>query len=166
MLGFSKLSGLLLLLSLFSYKEKPTTVVETEVFEGWEVSIKESRTDTANLRDWLLDAEKTIVFKYKSDSICSTPNLAFYPIELKEFVNKKLKTYLLLRAFYYPLPLVSFKTKQHFVIGWNFESKDYKCCECEELKSLVIKEYDLQVIDDPVKHGFQRFTIDSMELKE
>ena len=105
--------------------------------KNWTISeFQTGTTDTTNNKT-IPDSEIHIVLKNKSDSSinCLHPILEFYPIELKNTVEKRIVNYLILRSALYPPPPQKFSNTTYYVVIWNLKDYDiHKCCDCENLK--------------------------------
>ena len=56
--------------------------------------------------------------KNKLQKDCLQPSLEFYPIELKEYVNKKLDYYLVLRSTLFPAPPRRYTSNEYYILGF------------------------------------------------
>jgi len=148
----------LTLISCLENKKQTNSGIDNLKIEGWEIQEKRGKTDTLNVQNWIPEPELSLTFINQSDSTCLTPSLEFYPIDLENYIDKKLMNYLILRATLFPPTPTTYKTEKYFVIGWNFE--DYntlKCCECSELEKELRRRLQLNVKEDPKKLDFEKW---------
>ena len=119
---------------------KPSLVA----IDGWHVVVEKGVTDTVNVKNWMPQAELGLRLTYQGDSACLQPHLAFYPIELEAFIEQKLMNYLVLRSTLFPPAPYTYRTDEHFVIGWNLTDYiDSTCCDCKRLEAELIRQLGL-----------------------
>jgi len=146
------------LISCSDGKKKTEIEIDGLKIEGWEITVKKGKTDTLNLKAWFPESEISIQFKNKLDSTCLTPNIEFYPVELESYMEKRLMDHLVVRSTLFPPPPMTFNTKKHFGIAWNFESHmDFKCCDCFSLKEEILQKLNLKVKEEPFKKDFNKY---------
>lgn len=122
-----------------------TKETQPKLFENWKIKETNGITDTTKVESMLPEAELKVVFTHTKDSSTIFPELNFYPIELKEYIGKNLRSYLMLRATLFPPEPIVYETELHVVLGWNLMSyHNYKCIDCDVLREDIIKEYTLK----------------------
>ena len=145
----SLITLLTLVLILISCSDSQKKDKENKSFieiDNWDVKVEKGEIDTINVESWIPKSELSLQFINKADSTCLTPNLEFYPIELEEYIERKLMNYLVFRANPFPPDPNIYRTENHFIIGWNFVNyNSLKCCECPKLETELIKKLNLKV---------------------
>ena len=123
--------------------------------EGWSSNLERGITDTLYLDSFMPNAEYLLTFVKRSGLPCLSPRFEFYPIDLRNYVDKKLYKYLMLRSNLFPPAPKIFKTKEHYVVAWNLEEyKELKCCECLELESNVKEQLGMKFLENKKKFHF------------
>ena len=117
----------------------------------WKIKTKNGVTDTLNVKSWIPNSELSMVFSKNNDTICQKPNLEFYPIELENYIEKKLMNYLLVRSTLFPPPPKIYTTEKHIVLGWNFEKLNFiESCDLSELEQKIQRKLNLKRKFNPV----------------
>jgi hypothetical protein len=119
---------------------------QLESIENWElINFETHEIDTNGVLNWIPQPSVTARFRHSGDSNCLTPQFDFYPIELKDYVRGKLKTYLFSRSTLYPPSPITYENQEYFITGWNFTSYDtFTCCSCNELEAELIGRLKLR----------------------
>ncbi|MCI4671009.1 MAG: hypothetical protein MRZ79_22925 [Bacteroidia bacterium] len=134
---------------------------------NWTASFKRGSSDTSSLSHNWVEPELIIKMKNESDTACIYPYFEFYPIEYKAFIEKKLMSYLVLRATTFPPAPRIFVNENSLVFAWIMFSdrrlridkdlRDYlkttdvinaECCYCEEILDAVQEKYALKEEDN------------------
>lgn len=145
----------LLILSCSTTEEKNKGNKSPVEIDGWNVKVEKGITDTVSVENWIPEPELDLKFINENDSTCLIPNLKFYPIELEEYIEKKIMIYIILRASLFPPMPNTYRSKDHFVVGWNLVDYNNRiCCECQKLEFELIKNLSLTIKSRPTEIDF------------
>lgn len=121
---------------------------ELQKIENWNIEIIRGEIDTNIAKSFVPMAEIQLKFINKNDSSCSNPWLDIYPIQLENYMEKKLVDHFTLRSSIFPLFPNKYITDKYLILAWNFyDSYKFSCCECISLENELIDKLNLQVID-------------------
>ncbi len=117
-------------------------------FKKWEINVERSIVDTLNIGNRIPKSEISLKFINKLDSTCSSPSLDFYPIDLEDYIEKKLIIFLKLRSTLTPLIPKTYRNDKYFIIGWNFsEQNNCKPLDYSELEKSLMEKLNLKKIN-------------------
>jgi len=113
--------------------------------DDWNVvAFKRTTADTLKVGNWIPDPEISATIRLNGDSSCLNPRLDFYPISSKNYVKKKLMTYLTLRGSLFPPQPNIYSSKDYYLLIWDFTDYDgHSCCKCDELEAEIISRLNL-----------------------
>jgi len=133
------ISFLIVLFSISSCKKlKSTNEIKEKLslIENWSlVEYHEQTIDTSNFH--ILDSPAIYSkLKRKLSDSCLSPQVYFYPIQMKNIVDKKLNRYLMIRSSLIPPAPRRYINNEYFILIWNMEKGflDVECCDCENLE--------------------------------
>ena len=137
----------LILISCTSPKEKDK-INSAKSFKKWEIDVERRIVDTLNIGNRIPKSEMSLKFINKLDSTCLSPSLDFYPIDLEDYIEKKLLIFLKLRSTLTPLAPKTYRNGKYFVIGWSFsEQNNCKSLDHSELEKSLIEKLNLKKIN-------------------
>ena len=118
---------------------------DTQNFKNWAIEIEELSIDTSVAKAILPNPKVKLTFHHQTRSSCPAVTLDFYPIELKDAIEKRLNTYLYYRSSLTPPPPKEFTSTDYYILAWNLNAnRKEKICECETLETKLVDHFELR----------------------